>query len=125
MREALAAAGTPRGGLMRHALRAVAVALPLISLGTLVWPRGGGTLPLYAARTGNMCAQCHFDPNGGGPRNDFGFMFARNRHSLETDTTGAWKDLNLTNRIGDAMPVYIGLNQRFMLLANTSSKSDS
>ena len=106
-------------------VRAVSLLLPVAALGSLLLSRGAHTLPLYAARTGNMCAQCHFDPNGGGPRNDFGFMFARNRHSLETDTTGAWKDLNLTNRIGDAMPVYIGLNQRFMLLANTSSKSDS
>src|SRR5207247_11214922 len=72
-----------------------------------------------------MRPQLHFERPGGAPRNDFGFMLPRNRHSLETDTTGAWKDLNLTNRIGDAMPVYIGLNQRFMLLANTSSKSDS
>ena len=31
---------------------------------------------------------CHFDPNGGGPRNDFGFAFARNRHSLEPEPEG-------------------------------------
>ncbi|TMQ53273.1 MAG: hypothetical protein E6K73_01650 [Candidatus Eisenbacteria bacterium] len=111
---------------MRHALRAVAVALPLISLGMLVWPRGGATVPLYAARTGLMCANCHFDPNGGGPRNDFGFAFARNRHSLEPeDSTSAWHDLSVVNRVGDNMPVYFGLNHRVLLLGNTTVKTDS
>ena len=65
-----------------------------------------------------MCQSCHFDPNGGGPRNEFGFAFARNRHALAPDTTGEWKDLNIANRVGDAMPVYFGVNQRFMLLSN-------
>jgi len=95
-----------------------APSLLLAALVTLAVPRTASSLPLYAARTGNMCSQCHFDPNGGGPRNDFGFNFAKNRHSLAADTTGEWKDLDLTNRIGDKMPVYFGLNQRFMLLAN-------
>src|SRR6185436_19270265 len=36
-----------------------------------------------------------------------------------------WKDLNLTNRIGENMPVYLGVNQRFMLLANSTASSDS
>ena len=38
-------------------------------------------------------------------------MYARNRHSLEADTSGAWKDLNLSNRVSDAMPVYFGVNR--------------
>src|ERR1044072_6958765 len=88
---------------MEDPMRPVRVIPPLllvVALGSLLVARNARTLPLYAARTGNMCAQCHFDPNGGGPRNDFGFMFARNRHSVEADTTGAWKDLGLTNKIG-------------------------
>ena len=64
---------------MRTALRAVPVLLVLASLTLLFAPRRAVTLPLYAARTGLKCQNCHFDPNGGGPRNDFGFMFARNR----------------------------------------------
>lgn len=81
-------------------------------------PRTGKSVPLYAARTGLMCQSCHFDPNGGGPRNEFGFAYAKNRHSLEPDTTGEWKDLALRNRVGDDFPLYFGLNQRFMLLAS-------
>jgi len=111
---------------MRSLLRAIPVALLAVSLFLVFAPRGGRTLPLYAARTGLMCQNCHFDPNGGGPRNEFGFAFARNRHSLAPeDSSSEWKDLNLTNRIGDAMPVYLGLNQRFMLLASTSAHADS
>ena len=35
--------------------------------------RGGADrAALYAARTGLMCQSCHFDPNGGGPRNFYG-----------------------------------------------------
>ncbi len=110
---------------MHRAIRAVVLLLLVAPLASLFGSRAAHTLPLYAARTGYMCQQCHFDPNGGGPRNDFGFMFARNRHSTDADTTGAWKDLNLTNRIGDTMPVYFGVNQRFMLLTGTSTHSDS
>jgi hypothetical protein len=111
---------------MRSLFRAIPVALLFASLLALLVPRGAHTVPLYATRTGLMCQSCHFDPNGGGPRNEFGFAFAKNRHSLESeDSTSQWKDLNLTNRIGENMPVYLGLNHRFMLLASTSIKSDS
>jgi hypothetical protein len=102
---------------MRRFIRAVPVTLLVASLASFLFSRGAETVPLYAARTGNMCAQCHFDPNGGGPRNDFGFMFARNRHSIEaeTDSTLPWANLDLTNRIGERMPLYVSLNHRFML----------
>lgn len=81
------------------------------------------SLPLYAARTGLLCQSCHFDPNGGRPRNDFGFAFAKNRHALLPDTSGPWKDLSLSNPIGDDLPVYLGLNQRFMLLTSRATSS--
>ncbi|HEX5031524.1 MAG TPA: hypothetical protein VFX78_08715 [Candidatus Eisenbacteria bacterium] len=43
-------------------------------------------LPLYASREGTKCASCHFDPNGGGMRNEFGFSYLKNRHSMEEET---------------------------------------
>jgi len=111
---------------MKAALRAVPVLLLLLSLSFLFLPRKADTVPLYAARTGLLCSNCHFDPNGGGPRNDFGFMFARQQHSLTPeDSTSKWASLDLTNRIGDRMPVYISVNQRFMAITNSTFQSDS
>jgi hypothetical protein len=104
---------------MRLVWRAVPVLLVSLSLALLFTPRRAQTVPLYAARTGLMCESCHFDPNGGGPRNEFGFGFAKNRHTLAAeDSTSRWKDLTLTNRVGENIPLYFGVNQRFMLLTN-------
>ncbi len=109
---------------MRHWCRAIPVVLILASLGTLLWARGGHTVPLYTARMGLMCGTCHFDPNGGGPRNEFGFAFARNRHRLEPeDSTSQWHDLSVVNRLGDNVPIYIGVNQRFMLLSDDTKQA--
>jgi len=111
---------------MRPVFRAVPVILLLVALAVALVPRGGHSLPLYAARTGLMCQNCHFDPNGGGPRNDFGFAYARNRHALTPeDSTSQWHDLNVTNRVGDQMPLYIGADQRFMMLLNSQASNDS
>jgi hypothetical protein len=82
------------------------------------------TVPLYAARNGMLCAQCHFDPNGGGPRNEFGFNFAKNRHTMVPDTSGPWKDLTLVNKVGDNFPLFFGLNQRFILLSTQTVGGD-
>ncbi|MEO5989169.1 MAG: hypothetical protein ABIU54_01120 [Candidatus Eisenbacteria bacterium] len=108
---------------MRRYFLAFPVFLLLASLAALVLtPQMGVTVPLYAARTGLMCQSCHFDPNGGGPRNEFGFAFAKNRHSLEPETEGDFKDMTLTNRVSDTFPLYVGVNQRLMLLANNQVK---
>jgi hypothetical protein len=115
-----------RGARMKTALRAVPVLLALMSLSLLLVPRRAGTVPVYAARTGLQCQNCHFDPNGGGPRNDFGFMYARQRHSVTPEDSGStWAALDLTNRIGERMPVYVSVNQRFMALTNSTVEEDS
>jgi hypothetical protein len=107
-------------------LRLAPVALLALSCVALLAPRGAETVPLYAARAGMMCESCHFDPNGGGPRNEFGFMYARQRHEIVPEAEGSpWTSLELTNRVGDSMPLYVGVNHRFMLLGNTSLESDS
>ncbi len=110
---------------MRVPYRAVLVLLVSLSLALLALPRRVQSVPLFAARTGLMCQSCHFDPNGGGPRNEFGFAFAKNRHTLAAeDSTSEWAGLTLTNRVGENMPVYLGVNQRFMLLTNRHTDAD-
>src|SRR2546423_761918 len=114
----------PPEASMRFSLRSVPLVLAVCSIVSLAGlARRGETVPLYAARTGLMCANCHFDPNGGGPRNAFGFTFEKNRHSTDAETEGMFKDLDLTNRIGDTMPVYFGTDHRLMILAEDATLS--
>ena len=110
---------------MRRSLRVVPALIVSASLAPLLFlPAPGRSTPLYATRTGFPCATCHFDPNGGGPRNAFGFAFAKNRHSTDAETSGVFKDLDLTNKVSEQLPLYFGVNQRFMTLADDASKSD-
>jgi len=81
----------------------------------------GLTLPMYAARTGMECRSCHFDPNGGGPRNSVGFLFARQRHDMTPDPDTTLAQLPTTNRIGDAL--YVGTNTRILYLTSRRQKS--
>jgi hypothetical protein len=72
-------------------------------------------LPLYASREGAKCASCHFDPNGGGMRNEFGFTYDKNRHSMEEETKFGTIDvdpqLNQWIRLGvDMRTTFIGDN---------------
>jgi hypothetical protein len=110
---------TLTGGSMRITLRVVPVLIVLAALAPLfMLPTPGKSTPLYATRTGLACANCHFDPNGGGPRNAFGFAYAKNRHSTEPETDGMFKDLDLTNKVGEQFPLYFGVNSRLMALAD-------
>jgi hypothetical protein len=104
---------------MRLSLRSIPLVLASCSLASLaLFATRGETVPLYAARQGVMCAQCHFDPNGGGPRNAYGFTFEKNRHSTDAETGGMFKDLDLSNRVGETMPIYFGVDHRLMILAD-------
>lgn len=110
---------------LRRFLRATPGLLLLLSVVSLLWPRGAETVPLFAGREGLLCGSCHFDPNGGGPRNELGFGYAKNRHALIPESDSPWAELDLSNRVADNVPIYFGVNQRFMMLANTSLESDS
>jgi len=80
----------------------------------LAYARPVLSLPTYAARTGMDCRTCHFDPNGGGPRNSFGFLFEKQRHDIAPDPDPRWAELQVTNKLGDV--VYVGTNTRLVYL---------
>ena len=76
-------------------------------------PRAGA-LPLYASREGKTCVSCHFDPNGGGMRNDFGFLYCKNRHGL--DTEAKWANVTVDPRLNEW--VSIGVDTRLLYIAS-------
>ncbi len=59
-------------------LSAALLALAMVSMAS----EAAQALPIYAARTGLPCGQCHINPEGGGPRTSFGRAFAANGHRL-------------------------------------------
>jgi hypothetical protein len=108
---------------MRRSIRIAPFVLALLALLPLV--RRVESIPLYAARERLPCQTCHVDPNGGGARNEFGFAYAKNRHSLAAEEGKPWGEPTLANRVGESMPLIVGLNLREMLIATTSAKDDS
>jgi hypothetical protein len=88
---------------------AVALAVAVLAL------RPATAVPQYAARTGFACANCHFDRSGGGPRQEMGFLFAKQRHDLIPDTTAIGQSMSeLSNRLSDWF--YFGTNTRLLYL---------
>jgi len=71
-------------------------------------------LPLYASREGAKCASCHFDPNGGGMRNDFGFDYDKNRHSMEQESR--WDSVQITPQVNNW--IRLGLDTRVLYVAD-------
>jgi len=69
---------------------------------------------LYASREGAKCASCHFDPNGGGMRNDFGFDYDKNRHSMEQESR--WDSVQITPQVNNW--IRLGLDTRVLYLAD-------
>jgi hypothetical protein len=70
-------------------------------------------LPLYASREGTKCASCHFDPNGGGMRNEFGFNYDKNRHSMEEETK--FGSVDVDPQLNDW--IRLGLDMRTLYVA--------
>jgi len=95
--------------------KSLPLALVTLSLGlALASARPVFPLPTYAARTGLDCRSCHFDPNGGGPRNGLGYIYEKQRHDLTPDPDPRWAELPATNKIGDAL--FVGTNTRMIYL---------
>ena len=93
-----------------HAAMAAAATLLLSSF----TPNRADALPIYASREGAKCASCHFDPNGGGIRNDFGFSYAKNRHSMEAEDR--WSNVTVNPQLNDW--IRLGVDTRMSYVAS-------
>lgn len=105
---------TPRspGGLpSRHAM--FPLLLMASALGCFV-TRQALALPLYASREGKTCVTCHYDPNGGGMRNDFGFLYVKNRHGMDTEQK--WAKVTIDPRLNEW--VAVGMDTRVLYIAS-------
>ncbi|MEP7028566.1 MAG: hypothetical protein ABI960_08215 [Candidatus Eisenbacteria bacterium] len=109
--------------LPRHS-HSIAVLACAATIATLAIVPRAQALPLYAARQGLPCATCHFDPQGGGPRNEFGFLYEKNRHALTPDV-GRWADLVLSNKLGDALYFGTNLRQQYTFVHDLGAPSAS
>ena len=74
-------------------------------------------LPLYASREGATCMTCHYDPNGGGIRNPFGFQYGKNRHSLEEEER--WAKFTVDPKLTSWLQ--IGFDTRILYVASHTS----
>jgi len=70
--------------------------------------------PLYASREGRNCITCHFDPNGSAMRNDFGFNYGKNRHSMGEEEK--WSKVTVDPQLNDW--IRLGLDTRIMYYAS-------
>lgn len=99
--------------MMPHSIRAVlGAALTLLLSAAVAAP--AGALPIYASREGTKCVSCHFDPNGGGIRNDFGFSYGKNRHSM--DPEDRWADVTVSPQLNDW--IRLGVDTRMTYIAS-------
>jgi hypothetical protein len=79
-----------------------------------VFATPAGALPLYASREGRNCIACHFDPNGSAMRNEFGFNYGKNRHSMGEEER--WSKVTVDPQLNDW--IRLGLDTRIMYYAS-------
>ena len=60
----------------------VAATVLIVGAAGTLSPRQAQATPAYAAQTHLPCGQCHVNPAGGGPTNDYGKAFAANGHKV-------------------------------------------
>lgn len=90
---------------MNPSRMAVLIAAVFAVIGIILWSAGTAwTLPFFTPKEEEDCGSCHFDPNGAGPRNKFGFDYASSRNDPTEDPS--WPELDLTNRV--AKVLYFG-----------------
>ncbi len=86
----------------------------ILALGALGIESRAAALPIYASREGRTCVSCHYDPNGGGMRNDFGFLYCKNRHGLDTEQK--WASVTVDPRINEW--ISLGMDTRVLYIAS-------
>lgn len=94
-------------------LAALPLAAALAAVVAAIHSAPAVALPLYASREGATCITCHVDPNGGGIRNDFGFVYLKNRHGMEAEER--WAKVTVDPRLNEWIAV--GLDMRVLYVA--------
>ncbi len=102
----------PRAPHVLCAGRFLSSLLTVASLATVA--PSANALPLYASREGRNCISCHIDPNGSAMRNDFGFNYGKNRHSMGEEER--WSKVTVNPQLNDW--IRLGLDTRFMYVAS-------
>ena len=88
--------------------------LPVTALAGMLCAAPSSAIPLYSSREGATCISCHVDPNGGGIRNEFGFNYGKNRHSVEEEEK--WAKYAVNPQLNEW--IRLGLDARFMYYAS-------
>ena len=104
---------TRRTSPLRRFTLALTVACAAAPVAPCLVP-SAAALPLYASRQGATCVTCHVDPNGGGIRNEVGFAYLRNRHSIERESK--WEKVTVDPKLNDW--ITLGVDLRVMYYAS-------
>ena len=105
---------TAQAHLAARIIGLLLVAVAAAAAFTTAFATPAEALPLYASREGRNCISCHFDPNGSAMRNEFGFNYGKNRHSMGEEER--WSKVTVDPQLNDW--IRLGLDTRIMYLAS-------